>query len=716
MIELFLVLGACTAAVALSVYLVRWVLARPLDREMVDLANAARSAAESFTRTQGRTVLALSALFAGVLFLGYGLKSEAGETPSTLELGVFLTASFVAGALAVALVGQIGTFTATRTAVRAATAARKSVDQALVVSVRGGAVTGLLTHAVSAFGYALLIVAIHLYYTQLRGTASLVVSPKLPLALLGFPLGATFAGLLVQISGGLFAKGSDVGADLGGREVDLDEDARENPGALANLAGDLVGAGSTKPALFLATIAAEDLAFMFAGAAIYVANPTLPSALSLVALPLLARAFGVLGAAFAVMIVRTDEHEDPQSALARGYVVSAVLHAVGFVGAAKWLLPDQWLRIVLAAAIGLFAGLVLFFASAQVLSQRSASMRDIAEGSRVGPAITLLRGLTLGADLSLLPIILFVASTTLGYYVGAGTGLAAGGLFGVALVGMGFLGSAPFVLSLDLAAGVTDAARAMVEMTIGRERRDVRGRLVLLDAVGDGQEAFARSFLLVGAAISIWLIVRPAMPEEAASGVASAHPILVGSAVLLVAFMTWFIARALVATQRIARRIVDEIRRQRGGRRPSAPEVEQTPCVDIAARLSMRHTSGSAIVTLVVPLALLAVVRAAGGPAIFSDAVSIALVATTLTCLLGATMFGAAAAAWAGSRKHLLSGPRGGRHAENEQGEVIESPAYLATLTGDTVGDLAKDVALPIALALVKFFPLLVLASLPFFR
>ena len=57
----------------------------------------------------------------------------------------------------------------------------------------------------------------------------------------GYALGASFAALLAQLGGGTFAKAADLGADLGGMEMGVGEDDRENPAAIADLAGDIVG-------------------------------------------------------------------------------------------------------------------------------------------------------------------------------------------------------------------------------------------------------------------------------------------------------------------------------------------------------------------------------------------------------------------------------------------------------------------------------------------
>src|SRR5579864_7281 len=99
MTELSLILAVAIVGLALSGYLARWLLSRPLgDSEMNRVANLVRAACESFMRRQSGTVLALSGLATGSVFLAYGVRRASSETISRLETGVWLTVSCAAGA------------------------------------------------------------------------------------------------------------------------------------------------------------------------------------------------------------------------------------------------------------------------------------------------------------------------------------------------------------------------------------------------------------------------------------------------------------------------------------------------------------------------------------------------------------------------------------------------------------------------------------------
>src|SRR6185503_16604833 len=99
------------------------------------------------------------------------------------------------------------------------------------------------------------------------------------------------------------------------------------------------------------------LGAMVAGALVYRDNPKIESALSVMLFPLITRAFGLVAAMFGVMVVRTDDREDPLNALGRGLYVTAVLHAVGVAGAAKWLLGAHWLHFLGCGVLGIATGI-----------------------------------------------------------------------------------------------------------------------------------------------------------------------------------------------------------------------------------------------------------------------------------------------------------------------------------------------------------------------
>jgi K(+)-stimulated pyrophosphate-energized sodium pump len=768
MTELALILAAGVLGIAFAAYLARWVVAQPpaddggppareppgirpvipppstpTEREMARIAGLVRGAAESFFRKQSSTIGAVSAVLGGAIFLAYGLLRRAGEGDPVpaLELGVWLTISFALGVGGSVAAGQIATWIAVRTGIRAAAGVRTSTDRAVQVALRGGAVSGLFINAASLLGLAGLFAAVLAYKGGFGNepAKALRLAPKIPFMIAGYALGASFAALLAQLGGGTFAKAADIGADLGGKDLGLGEDDRENPAAVADLAGDVVGDCAGRGAgIFEATVA-ENLGAMLAGALVFRDSPRLESVLSIMLFPLVTRAFGIIAAMFGVMVVRTDDREDPRSALGRGLWVTAILHAVGFAGAAKWLLGAHWLHFFACGALGIAANLGSLQLTAYFTENRYRPVRELAEASRAGPTLTVLFGLKTGIEGAIAPLAGLGAVLYAAHAIGARTGLAHGGLFGIAVATMGMLGPAAYVLAMDAFGPIVDNAAGIVEMTVARERPDVRGRTVVLDAVGNTVKALTKAWSAGSAALASLLLVAGYLDEvrrrlgAAGEGrgprLYDASPAALGpvfhagrpevllGALIGVLLVLWLASRAIAGVARAARRVMDEVRRQLKDRPPSyVPDHEA--CIEMVSRAALRHMLAPAVVAAGAPIAVgvaLRFARAEDNPLVLADSIAALVMAGTIAGVLGSLLLGNAGGAWDNAKKYIATGAHGGRHLVDESGARVDNPTYGAALVGDTVGDPLKDLAGPAMHVLVKMLPVVTIVFLPFF-
>src|SRR5207247_3105386 len=103
-------------------------------------------------------------------------------------------------------------------------------------------------------------------------------------------------------------------------EAGIPEDDPRNPAVIADLVGDNVGDCAGRGADLFESTAAENIGAMILGAglATAAAKAHVPFAAGLpgvMLFPLVARAFGLIASIVGVMSVRTDESEDPMSAL-----------------------------------------------------------------------------------------------------------------------------------------------------------------------------------------------------------------------------------------------------------------------------------------------------------------------------------------------------------------------------------------------------------------
>jgi K(+)-stimulated pyrophosphate-energized sodium pump len=762
MTELALIFAIGVLGLAFAAYLARWVVAQPPpeaapeppvlarlgapqrpapmppgDADMVRVARLVRGVAESFFRKQSGIIGAVSAVLGGAIFLAYGLLRRAGESEPVpaLELGVWLTVSFAVGVAGSVAAGQVATWIAVRTGIRAAFGVRRSTDLAVRIAVRGGAVSGLFVTSASLLCTAGLFTAV-LAYKGLFGadpSGALRVAPKIPFVIAGCALGASFAALLGQLGGGTFAKAADLGADLAGKDLGAGEDDRENAAAIADLAGDVVGDCAARSAgVFEATVA-ENLGAMMIGAVVYRDNPRVESVLGLMLFPLVTRAFGVVGAMFGAMVVRTDDREDPKSALARGLYVTAVLHAVGFAGAAKWLLGAAWAHFLACGALGATAAIGLLHVTSYYTEHRYRPVRELAEASRAGPTLSVLSGLAYGLEGALAPLGTILVAAAGGFAIGARSGLVHGGLFGVAVAATGLFGVGGYLLAMDAFGPMVDNAAGIVEMSVARERPDVRGRTVVLDAVGNTVKALTKAWGAAAAALASLLLAAAYLDEVRRRGAQSlgeawaiAPPspairfdrpeVLVG-ALLGVALVLWLAGRVLIGVARAARRVIDEVRRQLKDRPPElAPDHEAV--VEIVSRAALRHMIAPAVAAATVPLLFgvaLRFARPEDNPLVVADSVAALVLAGTIAGVTGSLLLASAGGAWDNAKKYIATGAHGGRHLVDESGARVDNPTYGAALVGDTVGDPLKDLAGPAMHVLVKMLSIVTIVFLPFF-
>ncbi|MBI4914556.1 MAG: sodium/proton-translocating pyrophosphatase, partial [Acidobacteria bacterium] len=333
---IFLVIGFSIFGLLVAAYLARWVLKHSTGSQaMQQISNAIKEGAEAFLRRQNRTIILLAGLFAVILFVGYGFvrsHREFDPVGSSLALASWITLSFVVGALSSVIAGYVGMWVSIRANIRTATAALSSLNVALRIALRGGAVSGLLVVAMSLLGVA----GLYALVSAVGG----VEPTKIPLLIVGYGFGASFVALFAQLGGGIYTKAADVGADLVGKvEAGIPEDDPRNPAVIADLVGDNVGDCAGRGADLFESTAAENIGAMIHGASLAATAEKAGMGFSagvvgVMMFPLIARAFGIVASVVGILWVKRDKEEkiDPMDALNRGYYVAVVLAMAAFGG------------------------------------------------------------------------------------------------------------------------------------------------------------------------------------------------------------------------------------------------------------------------------------------------------------------------------------------------------------------------------------------------
>ncbi|MBP1632641.1 MAG: vacuolar-type H(+)-translocating pyrophosphatase, partial [Acidobacteria bacterium] len=442
-----IVIGVSLLGLVVAALLAMWVLRRDRGSQaMQKISSAIRQGAEAFLRRQNRTIAMLAVVVAGLIFLGYGvLRNHRDFDPvgSSLEMAMWITISFLFGAACSMFAGYVGMWISIRSNSRTAHAALSSINKALRIALRGGAVSGLLVVAMSLLGVAGL-------YALVNAFGSINEPGDIPLLIVGYGFGASFVALFAQLGGGIYTKAADVGADLVGKvEAGIPEDDPRNPAVIADLVGDNVGDCAGRGADLFESTAAENIGAMILGASLALAADRAGLGFSagivgVMMFPLVARAFGIIASIIGILYVHMDKEEkiDPMTALNRGYYVAVVLAMGAFAGVTYWLLnseeaPNAWWHFFLCGIIGVATSVAFVYITQYYTEHKYRPVKSIAEASQTGPATNIISGISVGLECVAIPVVVMSGALLGSYFLGkAAFPAAAGvnaGLFGTAV-------------------------------------------------------------------------------------------------------------------------------------------------------------------------------------------------------------------------------------------------------------------------------------------
>jgi K(+)-stimulated pyrophosphate-energized sodium pump len=666
------------------------------NAKMQTIAGYIADGAIAFLRAEYK-VLALFALIASV-FLGY--LGFTGEKSSPVIIIAFLI-----GAVFSATAGFIGMKIATKANVRTAQAARTSLSQALRVSFSGGSVMGMGVAGLAVLGLgALFIVFYHLFVARLHGTASGPEMEKALEVLTGFSLGAESIALFARVGGGIYTKAADVGADLVGKvEAGIPEDDPRNPATIADNVGDNVGDVAGMGADLFGSYVATILATMVLGREVHLGSPDQFGGLSPILLPMAVAGLGIVASLVGILLVRVKEGGNVQTALNFGNYVSVAVSAVFSYFLIKWLLPagDITVRgftfdanhVFYAVLVGLAVGTLMSIITEYYTAMGKRPVLSIVQQSSTGHATTVIGGLAVGMESTVLPILVLAAGIVLSHE--------AAGLYGVAIAAAGMMATTAMQLAIDAFGPIADNAGGIAEMS--ELPKEVRERTDILDAVGNTTAATGKGFAIASAALTSLALFAAFMGTAHIDAIDISNArVLAG---LFVGAMIPFIfsALAISAVGRAAMAMVQEVRRQfreipgimEGTGRP-----EYEKCVAISTQAAIREMVLPGAIALLTPIA----VGFSFGPEVLGGT----LAGVTVSGVLMAMFQSNAGGAWDNAKKSFEKGVM-----VDGKLEFKGSDAHKASVTGDTVGDPFKDTSGPSMNILIKLMSIVSLVIAP---
>ncbi|HBY98840.1 MAG: sodium-translocating pyrophosphatase [Ardenticatenaceae bacterium] len=723
---LWIVPVAILIAIGFAIYLVRDVLRRDTGTpEMLAVSDVIYEGAIAFLRRQYTTIgllaVATAIVIGGLIALFDRYIEVSGVSP--LQFGIETAIAFLIGALLSSTSGIIAMWTAVKSNVRVAAAARLGVNEALTVALRGGAVSGFLVVALSLLG----VWGLFEIYGRLHGDMAAA-----PFLIIGLGFGASFVALFAQLGGGIYTKAADVGADLVGKvEQGIPEDDPRNPAVVADLVGDNVGDCAGRGADLFESTVAENIGAMILGVAIW----RVTGNLGWILFPLVLRSFGIVASLIGVLVARMrDQHEDPMKALNRGFYVSTGLSLLFLAISTFLMLGNVWIYFFGAGLVGLINAVVFLLITQYYTEGAYRPVRSIAEASKTGSATNIIAGLAVGFENPALPVVAISIALLASFGLGTGAAptlgvsSAAGGIFGTAVATMGMLMTAAYILAMDTFGPIADNAGGIVEMSNAPEA--VRVGTDALDATGNTTKALTKGYAIGSAALAAFLlfsayldkvelVVRTkaqaaGLPSEQIEALArEVHtvdlgkvPVFVGSlAGAMLVFL--FASLAIRAVGKAASGMIAEVRRQfrnDPGIMAGTSRPDYARAVDISTRAALREMIAPGLLAVGLPIVVGVLLR--------HEATAGLLMVGTMAGILVALMMNNSGGAWDNAKKMIEAGK-----LTDDAGCVLVkgSEAHAAAVVGDTVGDPFKDTAGPSLHVLIKLLATITLVLAPLF-
>lgn len=705
-----IIYGGILLSVLVIMYLIKYIFNQPLGNEkMQNISNAIKEGAMAFLKRQYKTI----AIIASIMFIVIVLATYYGNLSSgnkiALYKAIYIGSSFIAGAFCSALSGFIGMYITVHCNIRTAKGATNGLNDALKISFRGGAITGLAVTVLSLFG----VTTLFLIFGGASENDSFI--KEAPSLIIGFGFGASLVALFAQLGGGIYTKAADVGADLVGKlESGIPEDDPRNPAVIADLVGDNVGDCAGRGADLFESTAAENIGAMILGVSLY---PVF--GIKGILFPLVARALGIVASILGIFFIRVKNNdEEPINILKKGYLITSIfvliLLGITTKSMLSGVLPNgkeinYWLLIV-CGATGVLLSYAFVYITDYYTSYKFRPVKEISKSCETGAATNIITGISMGMESTLLPVLLISVCIFTSYKCGAIAldGMANGGLYGTAIATIGMLSTCAYILAMDTFGPITDNAGGIVEMSGDSE--EVRTITDKLDACGNTTKALTKGYAVGSAALATFLLFSAYLDEvkkilgqplDSWFAVDIGKPEVFIAAFIGVMLVFLFSSTAIRAVGRAAQYIILEVRRQLReipGIMDGSAKPDYAACVDIVTKGALKEMILPGIIVILAPIlvGILLGKEAAGG----------FLLISTIAGVVLALFLNNSGGAWDNAKKYIELGNHGGK----------KSSYHKAAVVGDTVGDPFKDTAGPSLHVLIKLISTITLVFVALFR
>ena len=647
--------------------------------EMIELSGIIRSGAQTFLKTEFKSIAIVVAAVAVIFTLC--VEKTSGIT-------------FLIGALMSSIVCVLGMQSATYANVRTSNKARESlsIGETVKVALCGGSISGLAVQGFGMLGF----IAVLLCFGGVKHDAessglvlkALTCNPYI-MRISTYSLGCSIVAMFNRVAGGNYTKAADISSDILGKlRHDLPEDDSRIPNTIADFIGDNVNdiAGNCSDLLesFVATMSASIMISVtlfktaLAEGETQITDATFNAT---ILFPVILAGCGLVGCLIGLGLANIKKMGDnPSKELDLSTWISAGCTIV-FGGVASYFIFKDvplytefklgWASPWVSSIMGIVSGIAIGIITEYYTSTDHKPTQKIAEMCTEGEAFVVTKGDAVGSRSVLLPVLVIIIALIVSGIIG--------GSYGIAISALGMLAFVGATVSIDAFGPIADNAGGLAEAC--HLAPDVRKITDKLDAVGNTTAAIGKGFAIGSAAfatVSLIMAYVGSYSGDVAVPVLNFATFFVVAGGILGGALVEYFSAILTDNTIDAAKIMADV----GDKQMTQEVLDGKAKPDYNMMIAM--AAKEAIRRMVVPSVLALLIPVIGGFLLGPEFVGGILVGATIVAIPRAIFMGNSGGAFDNAKKYIEQGMLEG-HAKG-------SPAHKAAVTGDTIGDTRKDV------------------------